>query len=324
MITINKMDNSGLLTLYKALGLNVVPASPNSKQPSLKWKEFQTKKYEGDIPKDYNLAVICGKISNGLVVIDIDAPELLDQMFEDVERLKKKTMVIQTGSGGYHIYVKPKSGSQDSMRLDNDKGQHIDIQSDGTIVIIPPSIHPNGERYRIISEVNQIEEIDLEGFIKSLTRLGFNPAERKKPIMEIRDGVTKGNRNYSGFRYAMYLRRFWELDGSAILQELIKWNKKNDPPLTDNEVDSITNSCLSYDVESKVDKQYSLEDFDTNNYIYGSKEFWNEMRRKANATSLDPSDIPIYCNQCKMKCKADAQDNTHQGHKVRLNKGTTK
>ena len=51
---------------------------------------------------------------------------------------------------------------------------------------------------------------------------------------------------------------------------------------------------------------------------------WNEMRRKANATSLDPSDIPIYCNQCKMKCKADALDSTHQGHKVRLNKGTTK
>ena len=324
MITVNKMDNSGLVTLYKALGLNVVPAIPNSKQPSVKWTEFQKVKYTGDIPKDYNLAVICGKVSGGLVVIDIDAPELLTQMFDDVERLKKKTMVVQTGSGGYHIYVKPKSGEQDSIRLDNNKGQHIDIQSNGTIVIAPPSIHPNGERYRIISEVSQIEEIDIQGLISSLSKFGFNPEARKKPIMEIRDGVTEGERNYSGFRFAMYMRRFWELDGPAILQELNKWNKNNDPPLTDKELDSITNSALSYDVESKVEKQYSLGDFDPNNFIYGSKEFWNEMRRKASSTSLDPSDIPIYCTQCKMKCKADALDSTHQGHKVRLNKGTTK
>jgi len=196
------------------------------------------------------------------VVIDIDAPELLTQMFEDVDRLKKKTLVVQTGSGGYHIYVKPKSGEQETMRLDNDKGQHIDIQSDGTIVIVPPSIHPNGERYRIISDVNQIEEMDLKGLIGNLSKFGFNPAERKKPIMEIRDGVTEGERNYSGFRYAMYMRRFWELDGPAILQELEKWNKNNDPPLTQKELEVITNSSLSYEVESKVDKQYSLGDFD--------------------------------------------------------------
>ncbi len=324
MTTVNKMDNSGLVTLYKALGLNVVPAIPNSKQPSLKWKDYQTKKYDGDIPKDYNLAVICGKVSNGLVVIDIDAPELLTQMFEDVDRLKKKTLVVQTGSGGYHIYVKPKSGEQETMRLDNSKGQHIDIQSDGTIVIVPPSIHPNGEKYRIISDVNQIEEIDLKGLIGNLTKFGFNPAERKKPIMEIRDGVTEGERNYSGFRYAMYMRRFWELDGPAIIQELEKWNKNNDPPLTQKELEVITNSSLSYEVESKVDKQYKLGDFDPDNYIYGSKEFWNAMRRKANQSGEMPDDIIIWCTQCKTKCKADALDSTHQGHKVRLNKGKTK
>jgi len=321
---VSKMDNSGLVTLYRALGLNVVPAIPNSKQPSLKWKDYQTKKYDGDIPKDYNLAVICGKTSNGLVVIDIDAPELLTQMFEDVDRLKKKTLVVQTGSGGYHIYVKPKSGEQETMRLDNDKGQHIDIQSDGTIVIVPPSIHPNGERYRIISDVNQIEEIDLKGLIGNLTKFGFNPAERKKPIMEIRDGVAEGERNYSGFRYAMYMRRFWELDGPAILQELEKWNKNNDPPLTQKELEIITNSSLSYEVESKVDKQYSLGDFDPDNYIYGSKEFWNAMRRKANQSGEMPDDIIIWCTQCKTNCKADALDTTHQGHRVRLNKGKTK
>ena len=99
--------------------------------PSIAWGEFKEKKYEGDI-STVNYAVICGKVSS-CVVIDIDSPELTPEIFQGWDDLKKKTLVVKTGSGGYHIYTKPKDGVYPpKMPLTNSKGQHIDIQSTGS------------------------------------------------------------------------------------------------------------------------------------------------------------------------------------------------
>ena len=84
---------------------NLIPIRDKSKIPLIAWAEFKNKKYDGDI-KTTNYAVICGEVSR-CVVIDIDSPELTPEIFQGWEELKKKTLVVKTGSGGYHIYVKP-------------------------------------------------------------------------------------------------------------------------------------------------------------------------------------------------------------------------
>ena len=47
------------------------------------------------------------------------------------------------------------------MPLTNSKGQHIDIQSTGSYVLGPESIHPNGNPYEIISTTTNILEFDV-------------------------------------------------------------------------------------------------------------------------------------------------------------------
>lgn len=49
-------------------GLNVIPVEPNSKKPVEGWKEYQKKKYDKELLSATNYAVVCGEISNNLVV----------------------------------------------------------------------------------------------------------------------------------------------------------------------------------------------------------------------------------------------------------------
>ena len=86
---------------------NLIPLRDKSKLPAVSWGEFKDKKYDGEL-KSTNYAVICGEVSQ-CVVIDIDSPELTPEIFKGWDDLKKKTLVVKTGSGGYHIYTKPKN-----------------------------------------------------------------------------------------------------------------------------------------------------------------------------------------------------------------------
>ncbi len=167
---------TGFVKLYRDKGLNVMPLKPKSKFPFLdEWKQYQTQQYIGEFEPEQNGAVICGESSGGLVVIDLDDKALADTVFKDFEGLKKKTLVVETGKG-YHIYTKPKGSLPDiSIRTINEKGQRVDIQCQGTYVLIPGSIHPDTVKvYKIISITLVIDDIVLDGFLKNLGSVGFN------------------------------------------------------------------------------------------------------------------------------------------------------
>jgi len=152
----------------RKMGLNLIPCKPKSKIPAVPWKEYQTKKCSLPLDENGNAAVICGQVSGGIAVIDIDSPNLIDKVLRDFESIKQNTLVVETGSGGFHVYVRPKS-RVNTLRLTNQDGANMDIQRDGTYVVAPGGIHPNGNKYKVISDVTTIEEFDLEGWIKNST-----------------------------------------------------------------------------------------------------------------------------------------------------------
>ncbi|GAI72415.1 unnamed protein product [marine sediment metagenome] len=89
---------------------NVIPIPRNSKIPIFKWQKYQKEKYpKSKLLKDNgNYAVICGEISNNLLVLDIDLKE--KEYFEIVYNEFKsklpelvKTKIISTPHG-YHFY----------------------------------------------------------------------------------------------------------------------------------------------------------------------------------------------------------------------------
>ena len=67
--------------LYYNLGFSIIPLKPKSKQPLYSWKQYT------QIPhtlreinywfsgKNNNIAIICGEVSQNLIVLDFDDPQ---------------------------------------------------------------------------------------------------------------------------------------------------------------------------------------------------------------------------------------------------------
>lgn len=223
---------------------NLIPLRDNSKLPAIKWDDYKTKHYSGPIGKNY--AVICGDISK-CVVIDLDDKSLATEIFENFEKLKTQTLIVETNKG-YHVYIKPKNGEypHGKMPLTNTRGQHIDVQSNGSYVVGPGSIHPSGKVYTIISTTENIKEIDLDEFLKSLKNYGFNTEHGGlKPFQELIKGRLKeGERNNNAFKYAILLLEDKKLDAETTWFELQNWNKTLQPPLPERELKITFQSAL--------------------------------------------------------------------------------
>ena len=97
-----------------------------------------------------NIAVACGEVSSGLLVIDIDNKPGLDteQVWNEIcqqHEYKPDTFEAVSGGGGRHVYfwytgAEIRSGT-------NVLAQGIDVRADGGYLILPPSSHVSGNEY---------------------------------------------------------------------------------------------------------------------------------------------------------------------------------
>jgi len=110
-------------------------------------KLYTYKEIEKFLPKE-NYGVLCGH--GDLAVIDSDNEALQIA----VEYLLPKTYKVRTGGGGTHNYYFIPELKQ-KIILEMEDGLHLgEVQSYGTQVVAPSSIHPNGKEYE---EMNQEE-----------------------------------------------------------------------------------------------------------------------------------------------------------------------
>jgi len=88
----------------------------------------------------------CGIIGGygGLLVVDFDDLSLYESM---IPRLPD-TFMVKTGSGKYHVYFL----CDDTASCKAGSGK-IDVQGKGKQVVVPGSIHPNGEPYEVFKDV---------------------------------------------------------------------------------------------------------------------------------------------------------------------------
>ncbi len=100
------------------LGYSVVPVNVSTKQSNVAWKKYQTTlPTEAEVSGWFSawnnsIALICGKVSKGLQIIDVDSKydlsgDLLDRYKESVELmvpgLFERLVLQKTPSGGYHL-----------------------------------------------------------------------------------------------------------------------------------------------------------------------------------------------------------------------------
>jgi len=89
-----------------------------------------------------NLGVVCGRKSEGLVVIDFDE-EPIPRVFKN---FLDKTLTTKTYRG-YHLFFRvnklPKNFG-DTLR--NEYGRHVECKYDGQFVLLPLSVHPKSTK----------------------------------------------------------------------------------------------------------------------------------------------------------------------------------
>ena len=139
---------------WKTLGIATIPVHYRDKRPAITtWKEYQQK-----LPSDteltkwfsksfINVAVLTGW--RNLVVIDFDSDTEYEKWAlwiakRSIYRYIRQTLTVRSARG-YHIYVTTSQPAQ------NAKLPGIDIKAQGGYVLTPPSVHPSGLQYRVLS-----------------------------------------------------------------------------------------------------------------------------------------------------------------------------
>lgn len=224
---------------------SIIPIKKGSKLPAIStWKRYQTQlptreeviKWWTDMP-EANIALICGEIS-GVIVVDIDS----GKGEPDIKGLElPPTLASKTGGGGKHLIYKWRRnlvGAKIGIR------KLVDIRSDNSYIVLPPSLHQSGNLYEWIIDENE-EITEAPEWLNS----NQNSNIKKADWSTFFSGTNpSGIRNVSALQLAGKIHYqmspdTWDTLG---LMTFKQWNKEyNTPPLDDRELMSVWNSAKS-------------------------------------------------------------------------------
>ena len=125
---------------YLETGLSVIPV--NGKRNAVRWSRFQTQRATPGLVHWWHnkgflsgVAVVCGSVSNNLVIMDLDGEEAVEQYELTFPHLLD-TLTIRSGSGkGKHYYYIT------SICTPTTRTNGFELRSDGCYVVAPPSPH---------------------------------------------------------------------------------------------------------------------------------------------------------------------------------------
>jgi replicative DNA helicase len=180
---------------YLKAQLSVIPTKEDKLPALLSWKPYQTSKIkEEEIDSLFTganvkgLAIICGAISGGLEVIDVDTKhdttgslwEELKALIEDnLQDVYSRLVIAQTRSGGYHIYYRCNTIAGNlKLATKLNKEVLIETRGEGGYVIAPPTTaykYIQGEPVNIPTITTEEREI-----LFSITK-SFNELQDEKP-----------------------------------------------------------------------------------------------------------------------------------------------
>jgi hypothetical protein len=139
--------------IYVDYGLSVIPTN-GDKIPTITWSGYQNKIMGKDevikyFSNAHSVAIICGKISGNLEVIDVDckydgtgnlAKDLFELLKDNVPDVFDKLVITQTKNKGWHIYYRCNQIEGNKKHANNNDNQVlIETRGEGGYVIAPPS-----------------------------------------------------------------------------------------------------------------------------------------------------------------------------------------
>jgi hypothetical protein len=158
-----------------------------------------------------SMAVVAGRVSGGVEILDFDVDGYYERWCELVGNLADGLPVQRTGGGGIQVAWRcPDPETNQKLAWHPDPTAHtgrtvaIETRGEGGYAVLPPSLHPSGNYYKIIkgrfSEIPQIA-MSLRNYLLSCARQ-LDQAPKTKQDLE-REAMQEADkeqrrRNYDG------------------------------------------------------------------------------------------------------------------------------
>jgi hypothetical protein len=231
-------------------GWKLFPAGVQSKIPLVKWTtlatddEQQIRLWDSQNP-NCNWAVQTGPASN-VFVVDVDG-EIGRESLNSIcpEALSSGTLVTHTGKPmSFHLWFSYPADGAVVQSSTTQLGPGLDIKGIGGCVVVPPSIHPNGEPYTFDDESAEIMPAP-ERLIELIEQLSSAQETRCSDVNIAGEIIPKGQRNDTLFRSACALRQRGSTE-NEILAFLKEMNLRCTEPLPQQELVQIAHSACGY------------------------------------------------------------------------------
>lgn len=187
----NSVSIIDCIWFYYSQGFSVIPLGENRgfwnnkvddlKKPSLKsWDKYKNTRATKEEIQQWideglfkNIGVICGHVSNNLVIIDIDDETIPEILGLKVEKIFESGAWFSKTGKGYQIWLRHHGNPGGIRRLLKYK---IEYRANNGYCVVPPSTHPNGKNYYFIGvkDYNELPEL-VEKDVKSI----FNDFKKK-------------------------------------------------------------------------------------------------------------------------------------------------
>lgn len=249
---------------YVERGLAIIPLGVGKKEPVTKnglndwtdnpgqidvwWGQGEHAGKRGD--PSYNIGMACGQVSGGIIAIDLDchsdeANGLHFLRDWEVEHGKlPETWTQITGSGGKQLFYR--AGQDIRNSANGEIG--VDVRGNGGYVVLPPSLHPCGDRYEWSISPDDMDVADADDKVYDFIRAVSKTKKRGDGWNAEKTGIPseiKENRNETLFSLGRsFLSRGTGHDEVATLIRSLNATICR-PPLPADEVEKLIGSINS-------------------------------------------------------------------------------
>ncbi len=203
---------------------------------------------------DAGLAAVTGPTSK-LLILDIDPDaggwESVDTLLlaaygPDAPDYDPATWSVETGSGGLHVYFRYPDGL-DIRNSAGKLGPGLDVRAAGGYVLLPPSLHRSGNRYRWADGYDPDSAPLANPPAWLLSRIAQPGTTTKRaPCLADGEPIKNGTRNATLASWAGSMRRRGVSEGGIRAALLHENATRCVPPLDPAEVEKISASVARY------------------------------------------------------------------------------
>ncbi|HZW56561.1 MAG TPA: primase C-terminal domain-containing protein [Nitrososphaerales archaeon] len=251
------MDRELLDYTLLSQGISIVPTVPGTKVPVRGFPliEFFDGRRRATLSEltewlklGYDRAAIAGRRSAGLTILDFDSEEAFRIFFDKAPQdVADETFTVKTHRG-YSVWVKDLTERLAPSSMNFRPILEAELLLSHHLVSCPLNTHPSGSLYDgpLGTEVIERKDGFASAVLDRMRSLGYVTNKHGAYAKEILEGVPLGERNSAAFRYARYLLLEIKLDKLAVLNELLRWNLMNSPPLPQREIETVVRSAIKY------------------------------------------------------------------------------